>query len=100
MNVQSLRNIDVNRYTSVDDLVVGLAHAKLIRAEYAANTLQAPEFVEDAVNALSKEIASRRHDYLVQRRKTLQAQREALKTTAEKRKGIEDELAELEKELG
>lgn len=93
--LEEFRNFNKDA-ASLDDLVVLAAFGRALRAEYDAQKVDEPEFVSTQLNELRREIGTRIADKRSARVRELRAQRENLKTAAEKREAIEKELAELE----
>ena len=80
----------------LDDLVALAAYGRLLRAEYEAQKVDEPEFVDIQLKALRREIASRTDDKREARRRAIKTQLQSLKTPAERRAELEKELGELE----
>lgn len=82
--------------TSLDELMALSAFGKSLAAEYEARKIKAPEYVAVQNDAISRQIDTLVRDQRAARVRHLKAEREGLKTAAEKRDAIEKELAELE----
>lgn len=78
---------------SLDELVELSAYGRALKAEYEANKIDTPEFVDVQLGVLSREIASRVADKREARKRQIKAQLAGLKTAAEKRAELEAELA-------
>lgn len=81
---------------NVDDMVALAAFGRILRAEYEAQKVDEPEFVDTQLKLLRREIASKVDDKRQARRKQIEAQLQSLKTPAERRAELEKEKAELE----
>jgi hypothetical protein len=79
----------------LDELVAMAAFGRSFRAEFESLNVSVPEFVDDAIRAIKREIETRVADRRAARVRELKAQRDSLKTAAEKREAIEKELASL-----
>jgi hypothetical protein len=80
----------------LDELVAMAAFGRSFRAEYESLNVSVPEFVDDTLRTIKREIETRVADRRQARIRELKAQRDSLKTAAEKREAIEKELASLE----
>jgi hypothetical protein len=81
---------------NVDDMVALAAFGRILRAEYEAQKVDEPEFVDTQLKLLRREIASKVDDKRQTRRKQIEAQLQSLKTPAERRAELEREKAELD----
>ena len=95
MNLQSFKTFNADRM-DVDELVALLAFGKTLRTEYEALQLEEPEFVDTQLKSLRREINARNADKIAARKRELTARIDSLKTPAQKKKELEDELARLE----
>jgi len=77
----------------LDEMVALAAFGRMLRAEYEAQKVEEPEFLDVQLKTLRREIASKMDDKRETRRRQIKTQLQSLKTPAERR-------AELEKELG
>ena len=84
----------------LDELVAMAAFGRSFRAEFEFLNVSVPEFVDDAIRAIKREIETRVADRRAARVRELKAQRDSLKTAAEKREAIEKELASLGEPVG
>lgn len=76
----------------LDELVAMAAFGRSYRAEFESLNVSVPEFVDDALRGIKREIETRVADRRAARVRELKAQRDSLKTAAEKREAIEKEL--------
>jgi len=83
----------------VEELIELRANARAIFAEYEAQKLDKPDWLNNAVNDLDREIAARVRDERARRLSEAKARRSSLKTTEEKRQDLDREIAELEETL-
>lgn len=81
----------------IDELVALHAYGRQLRSEYEALQLEEPDFVDTQLKALKREIVSRTAEKKEARVKELKARIDALKTPAQKKKELEDELAAISK---
>lgn len=81
---------------NLDEMVTLAAFGRILRAEYEAQKVDEPEFVDTQLKLLRREIASKVDDKRQARRKQIEAQLQSLKTPAERRAELEKEKAELE----
>ena len=80
----------------LDDMVGLAAYGRLLRAEYEAQKVDEPEFVDTQLKTLRREIQSKMDDKREARRRQIKSQLQSLKTPAERREELQKELAELE----
>lgn len=80
----------------LDELVSIAAFGRALREEYAAQKVDEPEYVNNQLKTVNREIQDRVADQRETRKKNLKAQLQGLKTKEEKRVELEKELAELE----
>lgn len=80
---------------SLDELISLSAFGKSLKAEFEARQIATPEYVDDKLSTIGREIDARTADAKARRIRDLKAQREGLKTAAEKREAIDKELAAL-----
>ena len=95
MNTNALKNFNADRLDT-DDLVGLLADGKALRAEYEALQVEEPENLDVTLKSIRREIAARNADKVAARKRELTARIDSLKTPAQKKKELEEELAKLE----
>lgn len=83
----------------LDELMAHAAFAKILRAEYEGKNITAPEWLDDAIRRINREITLRSKDALEMRLKEIRAQRTQLMTPTEKREQLEKEEAALQEQL-
>jgi hypothetical protein len=93
-----LKQFDVDR-ADLDEMVEVSCLGKLLVAEYEANSLKAPEWVNDTLDSLKTEIAARKRDNLAKRLKDAKARQTQLRSQEEKKADLANEIAELEAAL-
>lgn len=93
--LNEFKNFTVDRL-QIDDLVTLAAFGRILRAEYEAQKVEEPEFIDINLKTLRREIQSRQADQTEKRRRHIKASLESLKTPAEKRAALEAELQALE----
>ena len=96
--IAQLKSLNVDRI-DLDEAVSLLAFANSVGAEYEAQGLPIPEWLQDAARTLRNEIALRARDAREKRVKELRRSLDGLRTTEEKRKSYQKELRELEVSL-
>ena len=96
---QELRGVDVDAISQVEEIVALLAIAKAIRAEFEAHTslIETPEWLDDKIKSLGRELKARTADVLEKRYRETLAKRESLRTPEEKRKAVDAEIEALQK---
>ena len=93
-----LRNLNLNRM-SVDEAIYLLGDAKAFRDNYAGFAIEVPEWLNDAISSLEKDVRARRRDELERRLKEAVARRASLRTAEEKRTATDEEIKRLEEAL-
>jgi hypothetical protein len=93
--LDEFRNFNKDRL-DLDDLVTLAAFGRLLRAEYEAEKVDEPEFVDIQLKVLRREIASKVADKSEAQIRQIKTQLHGLKTTAERREELEKKLSELE----
>lgn len=93
--LDQFKSFNAENADNLDELVSMSAFGKSLRAEFEAQNISVPEFVDDSLRSIKREIESRVADRRAARVRELKAQREGLKTAAEKREQIDKELAAL-----
>lgn len=95
---------DITNYDSaklsLDELVERSALAKIITAEFGANSADVPEALVSAQKRLNIDIKQRTRDMLEKRLSEVRSRRAALATPDEKRQALADEEAKLISALG
>lgn len=84
----------------LDEAVSLLAFASSLDATYKAHQLETPDWLKDKLPSLRKEVDRRRRDSLEAALKSALARRDALRTSEEKRKDTDAEIARLQASLG
>jgi len=95
MTIDRLKNFNVDA-TDIDELVAISAFARSLAAEYEANTLEKPEWLETKSAELKREINGRQADARAKKIKEIKLKLGTLKTAEEKRNELNAELARLE----
>ena len=80
----------------LDELVELAAEGRAFRAEYEALQLEVPEWLDNSLKAVRRDIRDRVADSKAARLKELKARRAQLKTTEEKRSVLDKEIEKLE----
>lgn len=84
----------------VDEAVSLYAFGKTLGQTYSEFGLEAPEWVGEQLEVLSREIKDRQRDALIRDLKNAKAQREGLATVDEKRAKLDARIARLEAAIG
>lgn len=84
----------------LDELVQLAAFGRQFRAEHETLNVPVPEYVDDNLRAIRREIESKMADRKATRIRELKAQRTSLATAQEKRAAIDKELEELGEPVG
>jgi len=79
-----------------EDAIELLVTAKAVKAEFDARQMEVPDFIEQGIVQLNREISSRNADNLERRLAELKARRLSLTPRAERLKEIDEELAALQ----
>jgi hypothetical protein len=79
----------------LDELVQLASFGRQFRSEHEALNIPVPEYVDDNLRAIRREIESKMADRKATRVRELKAQRDSLKTAQERRDAIDKELAAL-----
>lgn len=98
MNSNQLRQFLVDG-VSIEDLVLAKADLKTLDAGYQELGIDTPEWITDKLAVVSSEIINRNRAELMRRLKAAKARRVGLASVEEKRKGLDDEIEALEKQL-
>jgi hypothetical protein len=94
MNIDRLKNFNVN-VDDVDSLVEISAFATGLAAEYLANGLDKPEWLDTKAGELRTEIKRRQADARAKEIKEIELKLNSLKTAQEKRDELTEKLARL-----
>ncbi len=84
----------------LDELVEVAAFGRQFRAEHESLNVPIPEYVDDNLRVIRREIDARLADKRAARVRELKAQRDSLKTAQERRDAIDKELAALGETVG
>ena len=98
--LEQFRSFNAEKADNLDELVAMSAFGKQFRSEYEAQNISVPEFVDDNLRAIKREIESRVADRRAARVRELRAQEVSLQTAAEKREAIRRELVALGETVG
>jgi hypothetical protein len=85
---------------STDEMIELSMYARSILSEYAANDIEVPDFVTDALSLLGREIRAKEEDRLAKELKDLKATAQDDLTAAERREQRAEKIAKLERRLG
>jgi len=97
--LQNFKSFNIDT-ADLDELVELATFGRQFRAEHEALNVPVPEYVDDNLRAIRKEIDSKLSDRRAQRVRELKAQRDSLKTAQERRDAIDKELAALGEPVG
>lgn len=93
--LDSFKAFNVEAADDLDELVAMSAFGRSLKAEFELQNISTPEFVDDSLRAIKREIERRVADRRAARVRELKAARAGLATAQEKREAIEKELAAL-----
>lgn len=99
MGLRHILAYQADHGSDLDELVAVMAGGKLIKTQYDELKMSPPELFNTNMLAIEKEIRSRRRDNIERTLKEFKARKEALKTADEKRKDLDQGIADLEKQL-
>lgn len=94
-----LRNVNVDRI-DLDEAIGLLAFGELMLRSYPEHGLSVPEWLDENVKLLRREVNTRQRESLEKRRKELQLGIERTRTAQERRDAYARELADVEAKLG
>jgi hypothetical protein len=95
MSLNQLKNFRTDQY-DLDDLVVLSAEGKAYQAEYKAQGVDVPEWLESNVRLIGREIGLKIADAKDKKIRQLRARINSLKTASERRADLQKELETLE----
>lgn len=96
--LQQFKNFDTDRL-DVDELVALVAFGTMFRNEYEKHALDVPDWVDNNLRALKRDLKTKNAERLSARRKELKARLEALKTPSQRKAETEKELKSIEAQL-
>jgi hypothetical protein len=94
----SLKNFEADS-AGLDDLVAMTATGNVLRAAYAEHGLTAPEWLNEGLRAVAREVKERRRDFKARDLTLLRAKLEKKKAESQTTAELETKISELEKEL-
>lgn len=97
-SLQQLKNTAF-KGEDLEQLMALAAFANNLRQEYDKRNVPEPDFLAARITELGREIAMRTDDAKQKRIRELLAQKQALMSTTEKKKSIDEELAALQAAL-
>jgi hypothetical protein len=83
----------------LDDMIALKSLASGISITYENYKLGTPEWLANAIDALDKDIKSKRRDHLLKQRQLLKSKQERLLSREDQKKKTDDELASIEEAL-
>lgn len=96
--LNSLKNFDA-QVISLEEAVVLHAFGRSLQSEFDHLKIEQPEWLQERMKVLHREIGARNQDALEKRIKELTARRETLLSPSERRKALDAELAGLQAAL-
>jgi hypothetical protein len=93
--LEQFKAFNVETADNLDELVSMSAFGRTLKAEFESQSIAVPEYVNDSMSAIKREIERRVADRRAARVRELRAQEASLQTAAEKREAIKRELAAL-----
>lgn len=94
----TIKNLDTDE-SSVEDMMLAKSQLATVDAGYQELGLPTPEWVIDKLSAVTSGITAKVRAELTRRLRAAKARREGLRTSEEKRKGLESEIEMLEDKL-
>lgn len=85
--ITQLKQLNTDR-PAMDELVLLIHAAKAYRTEYDALQMEAPEWLDDSIRRLRREITARNEDVQANMIKSIDAELSKLKTPAERREEL------------
>lgn len=98
--LEQFKSFNVETADNLDELVSMSAFGRSLKAEFESQNIVVPDYVNDSLSAIKREIERRVADRRAARIRELKAQETSLQTAAEKREKIRKELAELGEPVG
>lgn len=95
---EKLRHLDLDRL-DVDEAVALVAYGEVLQAAYASRGLETPQWLNDNVRELNREIRNRHRDNLEKAKRETEAQLETLKSRDERREDLKSKLDRLNQAL-
>ena len=92
--LEKLKNLDVDR-PDLEELIYLSAQARALRAEFEAESVEVPEWLDNSARALKREVRTRLANSVDKRVREIKSRLDALKTPSEKKAELEAELATL-----
>jgi DNA anti-recombination protein RmuC len=99
VNIEALKSFDPVRY-DLDEMLSLRAYATSLEAQYAEMGLEAPEWLKDVHEKLTKEIKTRTRDAIEKELRETETRLESLKTAEEKRTDLRAKADRLRARLG
>jgi len=96
--LQELKNVNLDRVDE-EQMVALVTFGEQLAKSYSDLDLVAPEWVEEKLKVLKRELAARQRDNLEKALKEVQARRETLRTAEEKRNDLDAQAAKLQERL-
>lgn len=97
--IQQLRSFDPQSGVSIEEMILLATTAEQIAAGYSSRAMEVPEWLEDKLGALEREIETRSRDALLRELKEIEAREEALKTSQERRSELALKKARIQERL-
>lgn len=100
MNIQALKELNVDRLLNLDDAVSLSADARALAGEYETLCIQTPEWLEKSTLTLRDEIDRRTRAADLKAMKDLETEIDSYATVTERKTRAQKHLAELKNKLG
>jgi ATP-dependent Lon protease len=95
LGLDQLRTLNLQQ-PGLEELVFMAAMARAFHAEFDANSVDVPEWLDERTREIKREIRTRQADAIDKRKRELKSRLDALKTPTEKRAELQAELDKLE----
>ncbi len=96
--LQQFKSFDVDRLDT-DELIGLLAFGQLLRAEYEKLEMDEPDWVNDKIKTLKRELRAKNAEKLAARAREINSRLESLKTPTQRKSELQKELSKIQKQL-
>jgi len=92
--LQELKTFNKDR-AGVEEMVALLAFAEAMERKYVGLDIEVPDWLEDKISAITKEVNARNHDALLAKIRSAESRLEAMKPVDQKRTELAKEIKRL-----
>lgn len=93
-----LKNLQIDR-EGLEELVAVLAFGKSLQAEFDLQGIDQPEWLEDRIKLLTREVRDRNHDQLQAKLRKAKTALASMATPEQKRASLQKQIKQLETQL-